>query len=644
MNINQLTFIAPGYDVQDLSHRNVLSAPLGKVFPILFEYVNPGEVSEIDFSWFSRTFPMVAPLMDTMEITFDGFWIPARVLSHSGGKSIPFDYEEFFNPRNISSGTSLPKMKLSFLVEKTLERYGSLEGSLYDYLGYPTFPKFFEEFWKMIASGRSQLSGTSPAYYASFYTFDETLLAWMIQNTNAADDCVSTVWQFRSMATADYESLSSSEVDEESSMSFTYFVWYKVAGTDLTDRADSLYWQALYKQAKDSGIDPFTWACNQLKTSALELFTEWKTLILPAIWESWNSSDGWYSDIFASTYRPDYFIEIIEEDVDVTPFIVYSKVTNDWYISPLLNDGDEIFKNMWTRIITNTNPSTADWNRMFNLANRLYEFDRFVSATPGSDQPNVLLPANPSVKDIRSANRLQLMLERVMKTGKRYVDQILTTFGIKPSDARVDRSEVLFRRQSFLDIQTVTQTNQSSLNAAFAQPLGSFAGNSVSFQSFKGGTFQFDEHGYFVIMCSIRPRPMYFQGLDKFKIKLTADKYLIPDFAQLGDDAIQPSEVYCDYQPSGLPANPFGYQQRYYEYMSHLNEVHGHMTSDLRFYHLGRYFDSFPPLNNEFVTVNIDQNDLNRIWSTFDETPFMMFIDFRHRMLRPLPDSTTYSL
>lgn len=644
MNINQLTFIAPGYDVQDLSHRNVLSCPMGKVIPILFEYVNPGEVSEIDFSWFSRTFPMVAPLMDTMEITFDGFWIPARVLSHSGGKSIPFDYEEFFNPRNLSSGTSLPNKPLYFLVNETIMRYGSLEGSLYDYLGYPTFPKFFEEFWKMIASGRSSLSGTSPAYYASFYTFDQTLLEWMIVNANTADDSVSTSWEFRSMVTGDYESLSSATVQSPYAMSFTYFVWNKLTGVTLEDRASSKYWEAIMKQAKDSDIDSLTWACSQLNTSALELFTEWKKIVLTAIWNEWETEGDWFDDIFVSTYHAVYFIEKLSEDVDISPFIVYSKVVNDWYISPLLNDGDDIYKDMWTRIIVNSNPSTADWNRMFNLANRLYEFDRFVSATPGSDQPNVLLPANPSVKDIRSANRLQLLLERVMKTGKRYVDQILTTFGIKPSDARVDRSEVLFRRQSLLDIQTVTQTNQSSLNAALAQPLGSFAGNSVSFQSFKGGTFQFDEHGYFVIMCSIRPRPMYFQGLDKFKTKLTADKYLIPDFAQLGDDAIQPSEVYCDYQPTGLPANPFGYQQRYYEYMSHLNEVHGHMISDLRYYHLGRYFDSFPPLNNQFVTVNVDQNDLNRIWSTFDETPFMMFIDFRHRMLRPLPDSTTYSL
>lgn len=621
MNVQDLTVITPGFSVQDLSHRNIMTLPIGKVCPVLFEYVNPGEVSELDFSWFCRTFPMLAPLMDTMEISFDALWIPARVLSHSGGMSVDYDFESFFNPRNLSSGTSLPKETLLSLVQGFVKRHGRLTGTLYDYLGYPTFPKFFEEVRKVLNS-MVDSDGNSN----SFSTFSPDSSTLHVQSWNGFD--------INGTAFSQHQFLGSSDGYK----SFTEYVILRYCSilsgyTNVVDVfADSL------NAANNLGIDLLTYLCNKLGTTSEKLWDDWFGEVCAQIFDDIDSS-------YNTSWKPIISGSIsqglnLQQEVSIVPFLVYYKVVCDWYINPLLRDGDTDYMTVVNAILNGD--SVTDHIETMDLCTRLYEFDRFVSATPGGDQPNVMLPATHGVKDIRNANRVQVLMERVLKTGKRYVDQILTTFGVKPSDARVDRSEVLWRRSSYLDMQTVTQTNQSSLSAALSQPLGSFAGNSTTFQAFNGGTFEFDEHGFLVVMASIRPKPSYFQGLNKFLTKLTADKFLVPDFAQIGDDRVEDSEVYFDWEAN--LTSYFGYQQRYYEYMSALNEVHGHMIDELRYFHLGRYFDAQPGLNESFTTVNADQNDLNRIWSTYDSQPFMMFIDFRHKMLRPLPDSTTYSL
>lgn len=659
MQIQDYTFLTPGFSVKDLSHRNTCTIPMGKVVPVEIKEVNPGEVVELDFSWFCRTFPMGAPLLDTMEVTFDAFWLPKRVLSHSGGKSISFDFEEFHNPLNLQSGTELPAYPLREYVYYYLSHYGRLSGTLYDFLGYPCFPKAIQEIWRRLLMSKVRVTDPDDSEEYEYYSFSEPLFdvdpRWMrnyfLRNTinvyNISSEEVNGSAKIDSSVDADYFDL-----DQDFSLSanqilpFTAYVYLRWKGKASVERTQMVGDIALYYRGEHA-VPMFDYICNELQTSSVKLYDDWKAYVLKKIFSYYNAANSAWFSIISDILPTSDLGNNFGRRVSVVPFIMYRKIINDWYVNPLLVDGDSCYLDEGEMLATEMSFEDAvvssDGKDLSDFQSRLWEFDRFVSCTPAADQPNVLLPANPSVKDIRNANRVQLMLERVMKSGKRYVDQILTTFGIKPSDARVDRSEVLFRRTALLDMQTVFQTNQAELSRSLNQPLGSFAGNSMSFQAFNGGTFQFDEHGFFVIMASIRPKSTYFQGLNKFLLKLTADQFLIPDFAQIGDDEVMSSEIYYDYNQLSS-TSVFGYQQRYYEYSDALNEIHGHMIDELRYFHLGRYFDSEQVLDETFTTVNVENDDLSRIWSTYDEQPFMLFLDFREKWLRPLPEHSMYIL
>lgn len=658
MQIQDYTFLTPGFSVKDLSHRNTCTIPMGKVVPVEIKEVNPGEVVELDFSWFCRTFPMGAPLLDTMEVTFDAFWLPKRVLSHSGGKSINFDFEEFHNPLNLQSGTELPAYPLRNIVYYYLKRYGRLSGTLYDYLGYPCMPKAMEEIWKRLLTAVVPTADPDDSHKSIDFSFSEPLFdtdpRWLLNYfyrnqivvlPYVDDDNVSID---SSVDNPFFDLDQTFSLNANQILTFTMYVYMRWKGYRSIEGWHNMVAEFAQYQKGEHSIPLFDKICVDLKTTSAQLFDEWKAFVLRKIigYKSGAALDWWsvIEDILPSSDLGNNF----GRPVSVVPFIMYRKIINDWYINPLLKDGDVEYLSEMSPLIAyvadeDFDAAMEDYHDISEMQSRLWEFDRFVSCTPAADQPNVLLPANPSVKDIRNANRVQLMLERVMKSGKRYVDQILTTFGIKPSDARVDRSEVLFRRTALLDMQTVFQTNQAELSRSLNQPLGSFAGNSMSFQAFNGGTFQFDEHGFFVIMASIRPKSTYFQGLNKFLLKLTADQFLIPDFAQIGDDEVTSSEIYFDYNQLSS-TSVFGYQQRYYEYSDALNEIHGHMIDELRYFHLGRYFDSEQVLDETFTSVNVENDDLSRIWSTYDDQPFMLFLDFREKWLRPLPEHSMYTL
>lgn len=660
MNLQYLETTVPGFSIQDLSHTNILSIPMGKCVPVLMQFYHPGESQEHDFDWLCRTMPMNAPLMDNMEVTFDCLWVTARSLGIAGAESVGFNFEEFFNPKNLQSNTQLPQYELSSLIYIYLSNFGRLDCTLYDYLGYPTFPEAFKRIYIYLSSilitvdesripfneFMSDIEGLDPSIF-NLWHYSASHLSDLTVRTNFPTPLVNNTYQNSDLA------------DYYLYCTFTGYVFRKYAeylSIELDGSNETMFaFLNAIKNFQDNG-DLLGGICSQLKTTPYQLYDSWKAWLYSfqpsnERYSGRNRVDSFLNQTFENEFGEqglECFVPstVLSEAVSLVPFLVYWKIMTDWYISPLLFDGDEEYYGFAYFLIDNNDPDyyfSGDIHSL-SLCDRLYSMgDAFVTCTPSGDQPNVLLPNNPSVKDIRNMNRLQMFLERVSKTGKRYMDQILTTFGIQPNNGRLDRSEVLYRRSQFLDIQTVTQTNQADLNKVLSSPIGSQVGQSMTFQAFRGNTTTFDEHGFLVVIASIRPRASYFQGRNKFLTCLKATDFIVPDFAQIGDDEVKEYEIYCDY---GAPENnpTFGYNQRYYNWMWHPSEVHGLMLNDLDYYHLGRRFQSAPNLNNNFVTVNVEQNDLNRIFTSYDNTPFLMWLNFNQKALRPLPTSTTYTL
>ena len=100
-----------------------------------------------------------------------------------------------------------------------------------------------------------------------------------------------------------------------------------------------------------------------------------------------------------------------------------------------------------------------------------------------------------SINDLRRAFRLQEWLERNARGGARYIEIITAHFGVRSSDARLQRPEFLGGSSTPITISEVLQT---SANASEPTPQGNMAGHGVSVGSSNYVSYRAEEHGYII--------------------------------------------------------------------------------------------------------------------------------------------------
>lgn len=218
-----------------------------------------------------------------------------------------------------------------------------------------------------------------------------------------------------------------------------------------------------------------------------------------------------------------------------------------------------------------------------------------------------------TINELRRAVKAQEFLEVAARGGSRYIEQIYSYFGVKSSDARLQRPEYLGGGKSPVVISDVLQTSQTT----DGNPLATPAGHGVSVQSTHSFKRSFEEHGYIIGIMSVMPMPSYQQGLPRIFQKFDRLDYYWPQFAHLGEQEIKNSEIYFT-GDSSYDEGTFGYTPRYAEYKTIPDSVHGDFKGNLSFWHMGRIFDSPPVLNEDFVT-NV-QDAANRPFSVQDSS------------------------
>ncbi|KAF2376545.1 hypothetical protein BSN82_18105, partial [Acinetobacter baylyi] len=73
-----------------------------------------------------------------------------------------------------------------------------------------------------------------------------------------------------------------------------------------------------------------------------------------------------------------------------------------------------------------------------------------------------------TINDLREAFALQAFLERTIRGGARYIEQIWSHFHVRSSDARLQRPELICRSTQNVVISEVLSTAQSSNSGASA--------------------------------------------------------------------------------------------------------------------------------------------------------------------------------
>jgi len=237
--------------------------------------------------------------------------------------------------------------------------------------------------------------------------------------------------------------------------------------------------------------------------------------------------------------------------------------------------------------------------------------------------------ASGSINDLRKAARLQEWLEKNARGGARYIEQILAHFGVRSSDARLQRPEFLGGAVNPVVISEVLSTAETA-----ELPQGNMSGHGIAVGHNAGFTKFFEEHGYIIGLLSVLPRTSYQQGIPRHFLKSDRFDYFFPEFAQIGEQPVLSAELYTNWGNLDV-TKIFGYQSRYAEYKFNPNTVHGDFRGNLNYWHMGRIFLSEPALNDAFVA----SDPSHRIFAVTDDTIDKLQIQILNKVtaIRPMP-------
>lgn len=372
--------------------------------------------------------------------------------------------------------------------------------------------------------------------------------------------------------------------------------------------------------------------------------------------------------------------------INVLRFNAYQKIYDDWYRDELLDTSDFF-------VMSGGLQSYSSYSKIFTLRTRAWSKDYFTSARtntqlgnpvslplsgtlPVTGQPSFvqtdggtpasgpvsILPngylmdssspaeslkitngltaaltnAGITVNDLRRSIRLQEWQEKNMLGGNRYIENIFAHFGVRSSDGRLQRSMFLGGTKNPVLISDVDQT---SATASGQTALATRAGKGTSAGASQYIKFKSEEHGYLMCILSILPKAGYHQGINRDMLKLNRFDFAWPEFANIGEQEIDPRELYFNGAESTSPT-AWGYQSRYSEYKFRHNEIHGLFRTSLNYWHNSRIFSSLPGLNSNFVHMNdttgaTGQNRIFAVTSNSGHFYVQLYHDFK--AIRPLP-------
>ena len=218
-----------------------------------------------------------------------------------------------------------------------------------------------------------------------------------------------------------------------------------------------------------------------------------------------------------------------------------------------------------------------------------------------------------SINDLRLAVKLQVYKENMLRHGSRYVERLMSAFGVRPQDSRLQLPEYLGGGKQVVQFSEVLQTAEGT------DPVGNMAGHGIAAMRSNRYRKYIPEYGFVMSFCVIRPKTAYQNGIHKMWLRQVKEDYFQPELQHIGMQAIQNQELYAN---SANPENTFGFQDRYDEYRFMFDQVSGELRDTLKYWHMGRIFESEPALNADFVRseptnrVFSSAADYDRDWET----------------------------
>lgn len=236
-----------------------------------------------------------------------------------------------------------------------------------------------------------------------------------------------------------------------------------------------------------------------------------------------------------------------------------------------------------------------------------------------------------TINSLREAFAVQHLLERDARGGTRYVESLLSHFGVRCPDFRLQRPEFLGGGTQDVQVTSIAQTSGTSS----ISPQGNLAAVAKSVGSIDVRA-SFTEHCIVIGLLCVTCDLTYQKGLHRFWTKKTRTEEYWREFANLGEQPVYEREIFCD--GSETDNSIFGYQERYAEYRYKPSMITGKMRSaiddSLDVWHLSQDFQSAPSLSQDFIEEN---PPFARVLAVQNEPQWLADIWFDYKAMRPLP-------
>lgn len=237
------------------------------------------------------------------------------------------------------------------------------------------------------------------------------------------------------------------------------------------------------------------------------------------------------------------------------------------------------------------------------------------------------------VRELRDVNAVQRFLENNNIFGGRYMEQLMARFGVIPQDSRLQWPEFLGQGSTKIQFSEVLATAETGT----AVDVGDMKGHGISIVGSNSYRYKVKEHGFIHVFMIMRPKTQYFQGLHRMWNRETKYDYLLPEFVNVGDQAVLKKELYV---AAADPEEVFGYTPIFEDYRTIPSRVAGEFRSTLKYWHMAREFGSEPSLNSDFITCN----PTNRIFPATNAA--QVYVNCKHTIdaFRLIPKTPQYKL
>lgn len=579
-NLFTLWFEKPKVSRFDRSCPKSFDMQIGKFYPAYWDMTGFGDNARGRTGHKLRLAPMIAPNFAGLRFQEHSIAVPLRTILK--------DFQEKFNYAKNIDGASLPTITAQDLLE-VYRKMGSLGispiGSLFDFLGFPVFGDFYDS---VVAS----VNNISRFRFAS------------------SDGPVSAFEALGNLSTG--------------------VITYRDTSIDVVEEGtEILGFYGFILSLYDKTISDWNAAGNPTGSDFVAFISDGATMT--------SFVDQYLSYVFTQSlstfFRLSYESDslFMEQEYSLLPLMAYHRAIADWNINSNITDPEYYIQHYVYDLpynLINNVYDNDEFPYVVGCADRLYDNDFFTSLLPTSSAGDAItIPANATVLDLASLTALQKMVLK-LSYSSRFRDQIWNLFNIQVSDAWLQQSTVLRSKTHYIQIGETIQTSETTTSSV----LGSFSGRGFSAGNNKGYHIFCQEPCVIINFVSLVASPAYADCLHPL---IKVDNIL--DFPLPGMDVLGNQPIRADLL-SGNPGDAayvLGYGRQYYEWLTMPATVHGRMKTSLRYWDFTRRFNNTPAFNEDFVTVNAN-DDFDDLFTVPESSHAFVNIYYDCEVTRPI--------